>query len=416
MKKWKFFVLMVLSLMLLTTGAGAAAIYEHYEGLAPHEGKIYALITKETHTEVYDFEYYPSEIAELDKDLKELRRLKLEDGTDSAKNSGILALHSDKLYIGSIGGALGASAWGDVWELDIGTWKARRIISASTTGAPSFVGISGLAIANDGTAFILTGGYDALWNYTATLYVTTVSDMSTGKTGVGAVIPGIGYSWGIAWSEYDQTLWMMAGSELQARSKTGELITTFTPSQLGDSIYSISPLDGRTGLIYTTSNYVTGSIGRITKTGSRYTVQKDLAAGFGGDSKVFAFNNHNGNPRVFLREYNYGTNDTVFIYNHGDYSKPIENASNWASNINAVAALENFLYLGTYESYESGNPDQLSGKLVRIDMLTWDEPKEELPGDDKPPVKKSSGGGGCSSGFGAFALLLVPIALRNRKR
>ena len=419
MKKWKFLVLIVLSSMIWSTAVGAAAIFEHYESLVPYDGKIYALIAKETHTEVYDFEYFPSEVVEYDKGLNELRRLKLEDGTASTKNSVILALHGDKLYVGSAGGALGASVWGDLWEVDIRTWKARRILNASATGAPPYAGISGLAIANDGTTFIMTGGYDALWNYTATLYVSTISEIQAGVAGTGTIISGLGYSWGIAWSEYDQTLWIMAGSELQARSKTGALIETFTPSLLGDNIYNITALEGRTGLIYTTSDYVSGSIGRIIKTGSRYTVQKDLVTGFGGDTAVFAFKNHNGNARVLLTEYNYGPNDTVFIYDANDYTKPLENVSNWMSNIHAAATLDNYLYLGSYESYESGNPDQLPGKIMRVDMLAWDEPKEESPGeDDVPPLKKrSSSGGGCNSLFDVIAaLLLVPAAFIFHKR
>jgi len=408
MKKWRFLAFTVLSLMLW---CGVASGDVHYEGLTTYGGKIYALISEET-ASYPNFTYYPSKIAEYDKDLNELRRLELKDGEAAAKNSEILALHGGKLYVGSNGGALGDPVWGDVWEVDIATWAARHILDVSQIGVDPYAGIAGLAIADDGTAFLLTGGYDASWNFRAMLFVTTVDNLSTGNVGTGIPItPKInGYSWGIAWSEFDQTLWVAAGTELHAYSESG--IETFTPLRLGNNIGSIAALGDRTGLIYTASDYVNTSVGGITKTGSAYTVQKDLLTNLTGDAAVFAFKDHNGNARVFLREYNYGANDFISIYNPNDFSKPIINVSDWGSNIHAITTLGNYLYYGTYEDYDESG-DQLSGKLGRIDMSAW--PGGGNGGGD---YDYDDDGGGCDSGFGVtILLLLIPAVLINyRKR
>ncbi|MCL1941782.1 MAG: SYNERG-CTERM sorting domain-containing protein, partial [Synergistaceae bacterium] len=256
----------------------------------------------------------------------------------------------------------------------------------------------------------LSGEYDASWNFSATLYVTTVAKLSAGDHGAGSNISGTGYEWGIIWSEPDQTLWVMAGSGLQARSKTGALIESFTPSQLGDSIYSISPLDDG-GLVYSVvdyPSYTACSIGRIIKTGSAYKVEKNLITGLGGDAEVFGFKNHNGKTCVLLREYNFGSDDNIYIYDaSSNFSFPIVNASDWKiSNTHAIATLDKYLYLVSYENYTPGS-GQLSGLIRPVDMTTW------------PVAKHDDGsGGGCDSGFGAaFLLLLVPAAfIRYRKK
>ena len=411
MKNWRFWALLVLSLMLWRGVAVASVPFEHYEALTVYGGRVYALMTRETHTDFYDWEYFPSRIAELDENLNELRSLELKDGTNAAKNSGFFALHGGKLYVGSIGGDMGGGEAGDVWEVDIETWTASQVLDVSSDG-----GISGLAIANDGTAFILVGGYDASWNFQATLYVTTAGILSGGTTlaaiGPGILISGSGYSWGLAWSEPDEALWVMAGEELKAYSKTGAPLRTFSPLELGNNIVSIAALESG-GLYYTVSDYVTASAGRITKAGSAYTVQQNLVTGFSGDTAVFTFRDHNNDDHVLMREFNYGPNDNVLIYDLDNFTTPKVNVSNWGTNIHAIARLGTYLYLGTYESYDASN-NQLSGEIKRFDMSGWHDVQPEKP--EEP--SESTGGGGCDSGFATLAwLLLAPAALtKHRKR
>lgn len=380
-------------------------MYYHYEGLTTYGGKIYGLVTNETHTGFNDYVWSPSEIVEFDVDLNELRRLPLNDGTNSAKNSGILEIRSGKLYIGSTGSALPNTAWGDVWEVDIASWKARQLLAVNDTVIAPYAGISGLAVANDGTAFLLVGGYDANWDFGSKLFVTTITKMSAGDFGTVISMPlEAGYSRGIAWSEFDQTFWVMVGKDLQARSKTGALLESFTPAQLGNNIYTISPLEGG-GLFYAVSDYINGSAGIITKSGSTYTVRANLADGFGGDAVGFAFKDHKGNARALIREYHYGPDDSVFVYDPKDFKAPIVNVSNWGTNISAVTSLGNYLYIGAYESYNPGDPTQLSGGIKRVNMSVWPNSSTGGGGDD-------DGGGGCDSGLGVMALLLLfPVVL-----
>ena len=417
MKNWRFWALMILSVFALGGVAGADS---HYEALAAYQGKVYALKNEETGS-YPSFVYFPSEIVEFNEDLTVSRSMVLDDGTSAAKNSGFLARYGGKLYIGSTGSGLPNTEWGAVWEVDIASWTARQILNVSDTGVDPFAGISGLAIANDGTAFLLVGGYDDSFNFSATLFITTVAALANGNTGSGMPISSEGgYSWGIAWSEFDQTLWMMAGSELQARSKSGGITEAFNTSQLGNNINTISPLEGRAGLFYTAvpDDYSSTSAGFITKTGSTYAVQKDLVTNLGGDTAVFAFMDHNGNARLLLREYQYGPNDLISVYDPENFSSPLVNASDWGTNIHSIATLGKYLYLGTYEGYNPGEPDQLSGEIKRVDLSVYDVPdKPDKPEEpDKP--SNSSGGGGCDSGFGVMAWLLLASAslIKRRKR
>ncbi|MCL2010999.1 MAG: SYNERG-CTERM sorting domain-containing protein [Synergistaceae bacterium] len=392
---------------------GTADADSHFEKVVTYNNKIYALRTNEV-----SYTWYPSEIVELDADLIVQRTRTLNDGTNAAKNSLSLALHGNKLYVGSVGGGMMGGEAGDVWEVNITTWTASQVLDVSGINE----GIYGLAIQETVGApvtdmvFLLGGYYDASYpfDFHANLYITDVNTL----TGPGSLPTGIpivpttnGYSWNIAWSESEQILWVMAGTELQAYDVTTNSFTTFSPITLGGNIESIAVLDG-VGLFYTANTGYTepSLLGKITYNGGVFSTPQQLVANIGnGDAAVFAFRDHNKAPRVLVREYNYGPNDNVYIYDAaGAFVSPIVNESNWGSNIHAITTLGNYLYLGTYESY-SGSSTQLSGEIKRVDMSGW--PTFSWVG--------GGGGGGCDAGFGgaALLLLLIPIALRkNRKK
>jgi hypothetical protein len=119
-------------------------------------------------------------------------------------------------------------------------------------------------------------------------------------------------------------------------------------------------------IFYAVSNYSTGSAGIITKGNSEYSVKKNVVTNFGVDAAGFTFNDHNGNQRAMIREYNYGPNDPVYIWDPSDWSKPIVNKNSFGSNIHAAASSGQYLYLATYESYAGSGED--TGEVVRVDM------------------------------------------------
>jgi len=398
LKKLRFLALAVLSVM-LWSGAAAASISSHYTAMVTTpDNRIFAIRAYSEPIFVEPWRvWHTSEIVEVDAELNVLRELPLTDGTNVARHSLHLAYHDGKLYIGSIGGAMGAET-GDVWEVDIVNWTSHRIFNL----APG-KGIYGLDIANDGTVFLLIGTYISTWpaDFSGELHVTTAAELPNVMSGTGAPITPLvdGFSWNIAWSEFDETLWVMAGSELQAFGKNGAHIETFTPLQLGGNIYSIAPLEGG-GLVYTVSDFSSASIGFIN---AGLEVSSNLVTNLGGqfgDAFVFAFRDQLGRDRVLLSEYVGGPNDFISIYDPSDFSQPIINTSSWeGANFRTVITLGNFLYYGTFEDYNPADPTtQLSGIIGRVDMGTW-------PGSGAGGG--SGGGGGCNGGFGLFAILLV---------
>ncbi|MDR1649975.1 MAG: hypothetical protein LBR71_06910, partial [Synergistaceae bacterium] len=125
-------------------------------------------------------------------------------------------------------------------------------------------------------------------------------------------------------------------------------------------------------IFYSVSNYSTGSAGLVRKSGGgEYTVRKNLVINLGLDAAGFTFeDSDNGASRAMIREYRYGPNDTVYIWDPSDWSRPIVNARNFGSNIHAAAAANGrYLYLTTYESYAgSASAEEDSGEVARVDM------------------------------------------------
>jgi hypothetical protein len=127
-------------------------------------------------------------------------------------------------------------------------------------------------------------------------------------------------------------------------------------------------------VFYAVSNYSTGSAGVLTKDGSSFSVHKDLVSNFGVDAWSFTFRDHNGDERAMIREYQYGPNDTVYVWNPADFKTPLVNAKTWGSNIHAAAASGRYLYVTTYESYKIGSSVQDTGEIVRLDMADGYKP------------------------------------------
>jgi hypothetical protein len=121
-------------------------------------------------------------------------------------------------------------------------------------------------------------------------------------------------------------------------------------------------------VFYTASNYATGSAGVVAKNGSSFSVDRDVVSNFGLDAWGFTFRDHNGEERAMAREYQYGPNDTVFVWDPANFKVPIVNAKTWGSNIHAVASNGRSLYAATYESYKDGSAVQDAGEVVRLDM------------------------------------------------
>jgi uncharacterized membrane protein YgcG len=130
-------------------------------------------------------------------------------------------------------------------------------------------------------------------------------------------------------------------------------------------------LPARADIFYAVSNYDNGSIGMIEKTGSAnnaYTVTKDLSVGLGVDGWGFTFRDHDGAERAMIRDYQYGPNDSVYVWDPLDWKRPKVNRNDWGSNIHAVAENGRYLYIATYESYVKGVQGQNTGEVARIDM------------------------------------------------
>jgi hypothetical protein len=199
-------------------------------------------------------EYEPTEIVEFDAELNRLRSVKLKDaGGNIGKNAMRMAAYGGKLYVANMGGYQGPDSWGDLWEADIETMTARKLLDGhdipyTVGGEEANVGMYGIQFAADGTAFLLAGSYGADYAFRARLFVTTAERLSKGDAGaVAAEFTGTryrGYSWDVLWDEKDAALWVMAGTRLEARDKSGRLLREFTPAELGDNIYTVALLDG----------------------------------------------------------------------------------------------------------------------------------------------------------------------------
>jgi hypothetical protein len=235
------------------TGDAGFESSPHGEAIEILGGKIYVLFGV-SYNGVSQYE--PSEIVEFDAELNKLRSVKLRNSSGkTGKNAVRMAVYGGKLYVACMGGYQGPDSWGDLWEVDPESMTASQVLDGLDIphelpdGTTAAVGIYGVQFASDGTAFILAGSYSASNKFRARLFITTASALSNGQAGEAVLTFSTkgGFSWEILWDEKESTLWCMGGTELQAIDKNGAVIRTFTPSELGDNIYSFSLLDNYTG-------------------------------------------------------------------------------------------------------------------------------------------------------------------------
>jgi hypothetical protein len=224
----------------------------HGEAIHIENGKIYVLFGI-SYQGVN--EYKPTEVVEFDAGLNRLRSVKLLNSDGNAgKNATRMAAYGGKLYVANMGGYQGPDSWGDVWEVDIEAMTAKQVLDGhdipyTVDGESVNVGMYGIQIARDGTAFLLAGSFSGDYVFRARLFVTTASRLSQGDVGPAAAeyAGKRGDSWDILWDETDATLWCMTGTSLEARAKDGSPLREFSARELGDNIYSVSLLDGYAG-------------------------------------------------------------------------------------------------------------------------------------------------------------------------
>lgn len=205
--------------------------------------------------------YLPSVLVKMTPDLVEVGRANVGKNTGNL-SSGTMAFYGGKLYIAAMGGWQGPGTWGDLYEVDIETMASRKVVdghdivvwkdAAHTEQAA--VGMYGVAIAPDGTAWILGGSYDGNFDegydsFFAVIQQTTAERLSRGDVGTRIADFGAeGYSWTVMYDKDMGKLWAMTGTNLYMYGKSGALEKVFSPSDLGDPVYSISII-GRGGRI-----------------------------------------------------------------------------------------------------------------------------------------------------------------------
>jgi hypothetical protein len=141
------------------------------------------------------------------------------------------------------------------------------------------------------------------------------------------------------------------------------------------TIFTVLASRADANIFYTSSNYTNGSAGVITGDGGNFTVLGKLVSNLGLDASGFTFTDHDGKQRAMIREYTYGPNDSVYVWDPANWLSPLVNTKSWGSNIHAVASDgRQYLYLTTYESYKDGSFSQDTGEVVRIDMKNNYEP------------------------------------------
>jgi hypothetical protein len=229
--------------------------WPHGEGVMLYKDKVYVMFGMSDPSKILD--YAPTEIVEFDRDLTPTgRKAVLSDsGTQIGKNALSMTLYGDKIYVGCIGGRQGTNVYGDIWEIDMndfGSAPPRQALDFErVTGvlAGAGWGTYGVDFTDDGTAFILAGGYDRAMNFMGRLFKIPASDLAAGgQNAIDGLVSAhdftnaSGHSWwdGVMWDAKSDTVWCMAGTHLFAFGKDGSVIHDFTPLELGEDLYSIA--------------------------------------------------------------------------------------------------------------------------------------------------------------------------------
>ncbi|MDR3164411.1 MAG: hypothetical protein LBU13_02435 [Synergistaceae bacterium] len=234
--------------------------WPHGEGVMVHNNKVYVMFGISDPSKIVD--YAPTEIVEFNRDLTPTGdKAILKEGIQIGKNSLTMAMHNGKLYVGCIGGRQGVGVFGDVWEINLGDantagdMSARQVLDfEQVTGvlAGAGWGAYGIDFTDDGTAFILAGGYDNSMDYKGRLLKIPAGELTKGgQDAINALeikhdfTDASGHSWwdGVTWDAKSSTVWCMAGTHLFALDKDGNFKRDFTPSELGEDIYSVALLN-----------------------------------------------------------------------------------------------------------------------------------------------------------------------------
>ncbi|MEG1604146.1 MAG: hypothetical protein RRY12_03820 [Cloacibacillus sp.] len=153
---------------------------------------------------------------------------------------------------------------------------------------------------------------------------------------------------------------------MQKKDHVLRLILTFLCAAAIAS-FGIFPEKASADLFYAVSNYSTGSAGTLIKDSGDFKVKANQVNNLGRDAWGFSFRDAGANQRAMIREYRYGPNDTVYIWDPANWKAPIVNESCFGTNLHAVTSHGPYLFAVTYEGYFNENSNQDSGEIVRLD-------------------------------------------------
>lgn len=377
---------------LRASGVGALA---EQEGCAPraekiieYGGKLYGVASYAAS----DYRTYAaSDVFELDTDLKVLRKVTLDDGTNKGLNAADMIMSNGKLYVICMGGGQYVGTYGDVWTVDTTTTEmtAKRVLdfkdatafSSKTNAIPN-----GIEIGNGGAAYLLvqifetidTGTYTFDTSTSSRLFVTTLSDIEQGK--LGNTIEFDAATSSLLFDKTTSSLLLEKAGGVEVRSASGELAQTITPSELGNKAYRLTLLADGEGVFYTavTDDYTAGSTGKLTRSVTAYTVTKGVA-NLGGDPAGFAYKDAAGTSRVIVREFNYGGTDTLTVWKASDITATADlNETGRTNNIHDVTYIGDYLYLACYDHVMGASTTQF-GEFVKLSMSDLSRVNEYRP-------------------------------------
>jgi hypothetical protein len=227
-------------------------------GIEEYNGKIYVVTgVHYTTPGPLGIRYWePGNVIEFDENLVPTER-SANIGKSPGGLTGGAALHGGKLYIGCLGSSLGTvTEDGGYWVVDLATMKSDKIIDLNNyeeLGLDGPYSGSGIDIAPDGTAFLMLLRYGDDWKSIAKLYVTSANKMASNDP-IGTEIQGAftgkdGISWGVIYDKNDGLFWCMAGTNLEARDRDGNIIPNreFTPGMLEGRITSVAVVKDASG-------------------------------------------------------------------------------------------------------------------------------------------------------------------------
>lgn len=179
------------------------------------------------------------------------------DGPDAtlAPNVFELQLYDNNLYVTALGGAQWNSTpivWNEasrIQRVALANLAVTNLVRPSTVAeasANNMFDIRSLAILSDGTAYILTGSYNASFVLSGRLWVTTISDLDSASNSLISAVSGVvlvdtlanvsGFLWALLPADDIGLVWGMLGNTLSVYSDSGisgSAISAGTASQWG---------------------------------------------------------------------------------------------------------------------------------------------------------------------------------------